>query len=183
MMKGPHSCASATGPHRVSSCNAAPMNQAAARPRGEREGGGSYNPRYARYLLFCSFGDAFINQTPSPRRSSSAFFKPCGNTRHAATGGRAVLRSFFLHLRFRPFFCLVTPCAPRTNAPRRSGNPKATGFRQSHSAYLQQIRFFERNLSCHDAKLKYCFTRQRSSILDPRVVLRITSTFPEKVSS
>lgn len=71
-----------------------------------QEGGGNYNPRYARYLLFCSFGDAFINQTPSPRRSSSAFFKPCSNIRHAATGGRTPL--FFFYLRFWPFFCLTT---------------------------------------------------------------------------
>jgi len=34
-------------------------------------------------------------------------------------------------------------------------NPKATRFRQSHSTSFHEIRFFERNLFCYDAKLKY----------------------------
>lgn len=92
-----------------------------------RKGGGNYNPRYARYLLFCSFGDAFINQTPSPRRSSSAFFKLCSNIRHAATG---VLHSFFFSI-FAfdlSFASRPAPCASHTNALRRSGKSESDGI-------------------------------------------------------
>lgn len=57
-----------------------------------------------------------------PRRSSSAFFKSRGNIRHAATGGRAVLHSFFPP---SPLLTLLlprdplSPCVPRTKASRR----------------------------------------------------------------
>lgn len=173
-MKRRHSCASATGPHRA---RHATRYLWIKLPRDHETVGGWRQlqpPRYTRYLLFCSFGDAFINQTPSPRRSSSVFFKPRGNIRHAATGGRAVGTPFFfsssLSFHFWSFFCLVIRSRPEHRARTLQdglANPKATRFRQSHSTSFQEIRFFERNLFCYDAKLKYCFTRERSSILDP----------------
>lgn len=90
MIKRPHSCSSERGcsPHRLSSCN-----DGAYESSNRAEDGGLQPPgRYARYLLFCSFGDAFINQTPSPRRSSG-IFQVRDSVRHA----------------WRPYFTLFPP--------------------------------------------------------------------------
>jgi len=129
---------------------------------GRREGDGTYNPHYARYLLFCSFGDA------SPRRSSSAFFKPRGQRTTYRDWRPCCIPLFFFP---SPLLTFLLPRDPLPFCARtlRDGlaNPTTTGFRQSHSMGFQEIRFFERNLSCYDAKLKYCFTRECSPILDP----------------
>lgn len=66
-----------------------------------------------------------------PRRSSSAFFKSRCNIRHAATGGRAVLHSFFPP---SPLLTLLlprdplSPCVPLTNASRRPGESESDGI-------------------------------------------------------
>lgn len=105
---------------------------------------------YACYLLFCSFGDAFINQMPSSRLVRPRHFSsPSDNIRHAAAGGRctplfsSIPRFFDLPPASRttpvppcliPSRLLASIPAPRLAHKRfkmvRMANPRATGFRQ-----------------------------------------------------
>lgn len=135
----------------------------------------------ARYLLFCSFGDAFINQTPSASFVLGIFQVPRQHTTCRDWRPRCTPLFFSSISAFDPSFASRPALTLRpAHESFKTANPRATGFRQSHSTSFQEIRFFERNLSCYDAKLKYRFTRERSSILDlfpVRAVLRIASIY------
>lgn len=165
-----------TDPHRVSSCNAVPMNQAVSR-RGKRGltggGRGDYDPLspfpllpvdYARYLLFCSFGDAFINQMPSSRLVRPRHFSsPSDNIRHAAAGGRytplfSSIPAFLTFLSYLanyplPFHSILSPRlafphrAPHTNVSRWSGRRiwERRDFVKGYSGF-REIRFFVRKI-------------------------------------
>ena len=161
MMKRLHSCESATGSHRAHHAT----RYLWIKLLRDHEMVGGWRqlqpPRYTRYLLFCSFGDAFINQTPSASFVLGIFQAPrqhttCRDWRPYAVG--TPLFFFFISFHFWPFFCLVICSRSEHRAwTLQDGlaNPKATRFRQSHSTSFHEIRFFERNLFCYDAKLKY----------------------------
>lgn len=139
-----------------------------------REGGGNYNPRYARYLLFCSFGDTFINQTPSLRRSSSAFFKRQHTTcrdwpRYTPTlfFSSSPLLTFLL-----PRDSLPPPCASKTvwQIRKRRNFVKATPRISRRLAPLREI--------CLATKFRY-FVLQGNVLqywIRIRVMLGIMST-------
>lgn len=98
MMKRPYSCASATGPHRVSSCNVVPMNQAAARLRGDGRVAATTTPATRAICYFALSATRSLIKRPlrvvRPQHFSSlaaTYDIPCD---------RPVLRSFFLYLHF-----------------------------------------------------------------------------------
>lgn len=146
-----------------------------ATQRGRGEGvDGDYEPLsspplvpagYARYLLFYSFGDAFINQMPSSRLVRPRHFSsPSDNIRHAAAGGRCTplfssIPAFltFLLPREPPPFHPVSShpvSSPRfphrashTNVSRWSGwrIRERRDFVKGYSGF-REIRFFVRKI-------------------------------------
>lgn len=175
MMKSPHSCASATGPHRVSSCNAVPMNQAATRPRGDGRVAATTTPATRAICYFALSATRSLIKRPLRVVRPQYFSSPAAT--YDIPRLAAVLYSALFFLSISAFDLSFASRSAPTSAPCAHqtlqdglANPKATRFRQCHPTYFQKIRFFERNLSCYDAKLKYCITRKRSSILDPSAV-------------
>jgi len=169
------------------------MNQAASRLRGE-EGGLMATTNlfplpllpagYARYLLFCSFGDAFINQMPSSRLVRPRHFSsPSDNIRHAAAGGRCTplfssIPAFLTFLLPRelppshpvPSHPVSSPRfphrAPHTNVSRWSGESESDGI----SSKITRASGKFASLWGKFASLrKYYFTRGYSVILNLHV--------------
>jgi len=129
MTKRPHSCAFATSPHRVSSCNAVPMNQAAARPRDDGRVTAPTTPAMRAICYFALSATRSLIKRPLRVVRPRHFSSPAGNIRHAATGGRAVFHSFFSPSPLLTFFLPRDPlpfCAPCT--PRRPSKSDDDGI-------------------------------------------------------
>lgn len=132
MMKRPHSCASATGPHRVSSCNAVPMNQAAARPRGDGRVAATTTPATRAICYFALSATRSLIKRPlrvvRPQHFSSlaAAYDIPRLARPSCTPlffSLSPLLTFLLPREPAP-----APCPSRTNAPRRSGKSESDGI-------------------------------------------------------
>lgn len=129
MMKRPHSCASAAGPHRIS--RHATRYLWIKLPRG-RGGGRVAATTTPATRVICYFA---LSATRSLIKRPLRVVRPRHFSSPAATYDmpRLALYSnlFFLHLHFWPFFCLATPFSPRvsrTNAPRRPGEFESDGI-------------------------------------------------------
>lgn len=151
-------------------------------PRGHEAGGRVATPATRAICYFALSATRSLIKRPlrvvRPRHFSS------GNVRHAATdGGRAVGTRLFFSPTSLSMFLLPRDSLCVWTLQDGLVNPRATGFRQSHSTSFREIRFFERNLSCYDVKLRYCFTRKYSSILDSYLVLCIARTYKKNRSS
>lgn len=163
MMNRPRSCASATGPHRVSSCNAVPMNQAAARPRGGGRVAATTTPATRAICYFALLATRSLIKRPLRVVRPRHFSSPAATydmPRLAATLYSTLFFSipaFDLSFASRPTLALrlAHKCSKTIWQIRKWRNFVKATPRAPH----EEIRFFERNLPYYDVKLKYSFTR------------------------